>query len=61
MSDHKQQVLSAIEAACAHIESEDWHGECVCQKRTAGRCFCQESHDKLLRQLDDALKLLNDS
>jgi hypothetical protein len=58
MSDHKQQVLMALEAARARIDSEDWHGECVCLHRTLGRCPCLEEHQELLTQLDTAIKTM---
>ncbi len=56
MSDHKEKVLAALEAARARIDSEDCHGECVCLHRTLGRCPCYEEHQELLTQLDAAIK-----
>jgi hypothetical protein len=58
MFDHKQQVLAALEAARARIDSEDWHGECVCLHRTLGRCPCHEDHQTLLIQLEAAIKTM---
>lgn len=54
----KEPVLAALESARARIECEDWHGECVCQFRQTGRCGCQEEHDRVLQQLDAAIKTM---
>lgn len=58
MSDHKQQVLTALKAARARIDSEDWHGECVCLQRNLGRCPCYEDHQEMLIQLEAAIKIM---